>query len=385
MIMCENGLEWRQGHHFNLAVGVRAELARRGVPLMILSHVALEPALCAELDATPRFEESPYKNLMEVSRGNQIRSWLLAGSKFAAGLRRSEIRSGDVVLVLTTRPAELLGLAGWSWTRLRRPRAIVLNFMTDDSRPGRTFTRPAVVRLLYRLGFVLLGLRVGRRRLLLTCASESLASSLGRQLHAHVIVSPVLKSYPEAPAPRDGGNPVIGFLGTPRDDKGADLLERIIDGCAESLPGARVVAQLPSWFPGPARSWPDNVDVAPPGLDHEGYFDLLSQLDLVVLPYRTDLFGDMVSGVFAEAVAYGAATVVPAQSWMAMMIQRGRAAGVVFEEFDVTAIVGAIAVAEDKLDDLRRQAASLRTPWRAEQSISGYFEQLMAELARRGA
>jgi len=415
MVLCESGLASREGHHFNMVVGVRAELARRGVPLTVLSNVAVAPELCAELDAIPLFELDPYSSLVALTRDRQIQSWLRAGSKFTAALRRTEIRSGDVVLVFTARPAELLGLAGWSWTRWRLPRAIVLNFMTDDSLPARTFTPPGLVRVLYRFGATLLRLRVGRQRLVLTCASELLAASLERQVHHDVIVSPELISYPAEPvrgrgtevgsdpaertrqggtevgsdpaepARQDSGNLTIGFLGTPRHDKGGDLLTSVIEGCAFWLPDARVVVQWPWYLRGPPQGWPDNVHPVPVGLDQHRYLDLLQELDLVVLPYRTDAFGDMTSGVFTEAVGYGAVTVVPAKSWMATMIQRGRAAGVAFEEFNVTGIVGAIAIAATNIDQLRRQAATLQAPWRAEQSISSYFDQLMGELERRGA
>jgi GT2 family glycosyltransferase/glycosyltransferase involved in cell wall biosynthesis len=383
MVLCENGLASHQGHHFNLVVGVKTELARRGVPLSVLSHVEVEPEVRAELETTPVFELSPYTNLMGRSRGRQVRSWLIAGQSFASGLHRSEIRTGDVLLVLTARPAELLGLGAWAWSRRRLPRAIVLNFMTDDFRPARTFASPALVGLLYRCGFALLRLRVGRGRLLLTSASESLAASVGRRLDTHVTVSPVLKAYPPSPLRPEASEPTIGFLGTPRSDKGEDLLARVIDACAVWLPDARVVAQVPADFATPPRGWPDNVHLAPTGLDRDSYYELLGQLDLVVLPYRREQFGDMVSGVFSEAVACGAATVVPAGSWMATMIERGHAAGLTFQDFDVTSILGAIATAEDRLDDLRRQAASLQVAWRAEQSISSYVDQLMAELGRR--
>lgn len=385
MVLCENGLASRQGHHLNLVVGIRAELARRGLPLTVLSHVNLDPKIAAELEALPVFERTPYASLSSGGRGRQILSWLVAAKCFTAGLRRVELGPDDVLLVMTVRPAELAGLDAWSWTRRRLPRAIVLNFMTDDRRPARTGTSPALVRVLYTLSFALLKLRVGRRRLLLTCASERLAAPLSAQLHERVSVSPVLHSYSPGPArpaePRAAESPTIGFLGTPRPDKGEPLLAELIDACAQSLPRARVVAQVGADFAGPPGGWPENVQLMPVGLEHDRYQELLSQVDIVVLPYVLDQFGDMVSGVFSDAVASGAVAVAPAGSWMATMIERGRAAGVVFDQFAVSAIVGAAVQAADDLEELRRQAASLRAPWRAEQSISAYFEQLLGELS----
>ncbi len=383
IVLCANGLAHRMGHDFNLAAGMREELAARGIPLTVLSNVEIEPVLRSELDAVPAFDTTPYHSLTAASRRRQVPACLRSAWRFAVGLRRAGIRSHDLVFVPTARPAEILGLAGWSWTNRQRPGAVVLNLMTDDFCVPMTCTPRRVVQLLYRLGLGLLRLRLGRARLLLTTASESLASSFGTLTGERVAVAPMIKAYPPPWDRTDNSTPTIGFLGTPRRDKGVGLLPRIVETCARSHPAFRIVVQLPEAVRGPAGGWPANVEVLPVGLDRERYFHLLTRLDLVVLPYDRSRFGNMVSGVFAEAVASGAATVVPAGTWMAAMLESGRGAGVVFDDFSVPAIAGAVSRATRKLDLLQSQAAKMRDPWRANQSISAYLEQLFRELDHR--
>ncbi len=112
-IACENGLRDRQGHHFNIASEMKEELARRELPLVILSHVAIEPSVRAELGAVPIFKTTPYDSLSPSFRGRQISSFLRSARRFAASLARVEIARDDVILVVNARAAEILGLSIW--------------------------------------------------------------------------------------------------------------------------------------------------------------------------------------------------------------------------------------------------------------------------------
>src|SRR5262249_24489905 len=154
----------------------------------------------------------------------------------------------------------------------------------------------------------------------------------------------------------------------------------LLDALAHALPSARIVVQMPETLAGRAATWPSNVEVLANGLDRRQYFELLHRTDLVVLPYDARVFGAMVSGVFAEAVACGRATVVPAQTWMAEMLQSGRGAGVVFDHFSVESILHAIESALADLDRLRIRAGQAIGPWRASQSLGAYVDRLLNDL-----
>ncbi len=110
----------------------------------------------------------------------------------------------------------------------------------------------------------------------------------------------------------------------------------------------------------------------------------MRRLDLAVFPYDLRRFGVMTSGVFADAVSAGAATVVPSGSWMAGIVESGRAAGVTFDQFSVDGIAGAVARAVDDLERLQANAASTREAWRVEQGLATYVDRLLLELTARG-
>lgn len=143
----------------------------------------------------------------------------------------------------------------------------------------------------------------GSARLCLTSASGLLAASLTRLAGDQVVVSPMLHDYPAAPRAEDEIC-TIGFLGSPREDKGRRLLARVAQACAFARPDAQVVVQVPASFVDrPPEGWPANVEELPVGLERTAFWELVTRLDLAVLPYDMRTFGMMTSGVFADAVA----------------------------------------------------------------------------------
>ena len=116
IVLCENGLIDSQGHHFNLAAGLKEELAARDIPLAVWAHVAIDPRFREELGATATFEWSPYDPFTSRTRSGHIRRFLVGARKFGSALVRGDLRPDDVLLITCARPAEILGIA----TSLRR-------------------------------------------------------------------------------------------------------------------------------------------------------------------------------------------------------------------------------------------------------------------------
>ncbi|MBV9310103.1 MAG: glycosyltransferase [Solirubrobacterales bacterium] len=381
IVVCENGLGNSEGHHFNVAAGIREELARRDVESKILTHLSIDSSLCAELAAIPVFDTTPYDSLMPRTRGHQLRACFRTARRFAHALSQVEITEHDVLLVLVTRPAEMLGLCMWSAGEDILPGAVFLNFMTDDLNAERTATPVWMVRLLYRLGFALLKRRFTETKLVLSGESGLLCSAIARLAAAPVNTAPMLHgSPPVVPSRVEGAPRTIGFLGSPRPEKGARLLGSLVEACALACQETQVVVQLPEGFSGrPGDGWPANVQELPVGLSRESFYELLGRLDAVVLPYDRSTFGTATSGLFADAVSIGAVTVVPAGTWMSSMLERGAGAGVVFEQFGVDSIVRAVSAALAEIEHLLERAASKRAAWRTEHGAAAYVDWLLEE------
>src|SRR5262249_29616429 len=159
-----------------------------------------------------------------------------------------------------------------------------------------------------------------------------------RVLGESVSTFPIPKGY--RPALLDDSRPrtapVVGILGHSRPDKGFALVPEIVARC----PYLRFFVQVtpddaePLWQDRAARMRPAGNGITGRGaFDAESSDALLSRVDIVLLPYDAAQSPLRSSGVFAEAVAAGKVTVVPADTWMSMHLAADRAAGVVFDAF----------------------------------------------------
>ncbi|MFM8273154.1 MAG: glycosyltransferase [Gemmata sp.] len=133
----------------------------------------------------------------------------------------------------------------------------------------------------------------------------------------------------DAPAPSASGPLRVLFLGDLRDEKGFALLPSLVramggDGRVRFVvPGAlhpeerepkmlAALAELET-YPESQVERPFREGFVPP----DDYYRLLASADIVLCPYDATAYRARSSGVFAEAVAAGKPTVVPAGTWMA--------------------------------------------------------------------
>jgi glycosyltransferase involved in cell wall biosynthesis len=127
-----------------------------------------------------------------------------------------------------------------------------------------------------------------------------------------------------------------------------------------------------------------NVEAVAVGLDRSAYYELLRRADVAVQPYEAPPYRRMSSGIFAEAVAFGCAGVVPAGTWMARMVTEGRGAGLVFDRLDPESVTAAVRSAVAGLAELRPRAEAAVGPWRATQNVGLYFDRLADDLGAAG-
>ena len=99
------------------------------------------------------------------------------------------------------------------------------------------------------------------------------------------------------------------------------MLHALVERLAQATPTARFVVQ--GLAAAPALP---NVEGLATGVDRDSYYELLRQADVVVQPYEAAAYPASVVRIFAEAVAFGCAAVVPAGTWMARMVAEGRGA-----------------------------------------------------------
>lgn len=183
---------------------------------------------------------------------------------------------------------------------------------------------------------------------------------------AHMIARPV----------RNENDPItIAYLGEPRDEKGFPWLPDLVDALREEYLmscKARFVIQAnvsqPQYNPHsmPAlnrlkRQTKLGVDlVGQRGpLSPEEYFELVSRADIVLLPYSRGAYRARTSGALGEALAAGAAVVVPEDTWLADQLPPG--CGETFETFGD--FVAAVKQILDEFESYSSAARRYRPLW----------------------
>jgi glycosyltransferase involved in cell wall biosynthesis len=198
---------------------------------------------------------------------------------------------------------------------------------------------------------------------------------------------------PPAP-PRTSTDPVrVLFLGDLRDEKGFTKLPSLVRALCtgggvqfvipgalhaeeQSLPMRTALADLES-HPAEVVARPYRDGFIPA----EDYYRLLAAADVVLCPYDAGAYRARSSGVFAEAVAAGKPTVVPAGTWMA----REQPPGTGGTYTDTNELLTALERVCRNLARYLAAAERARAGWRARHSPAALVEQLLCEPPRRGA
>jgi glycosyltransferase involved in cell wall biosynthesis len=154
--------------------------------------------------------------------------------------------------------------------------------------------------------------------------SQAVADRLEPRLRAHVVYCPVELDVPEVPAPwpqRNGGGPIVGFVGRIEPRKGPLDLARAAAAIHAGAPGARIVLigddpydSAPEYAARVKAA--EGVEFVPWVADGAA---VMRHLDVLVAPSRQEPFGT----VLAEAMAAGTPVVATRVGGLAEVVADG--------------------------------------------------------------
>jgi glycosyltransferase involved in cell wall biosynthesis len=176
--------------------------------------------------------------------------------------------------------------------------------------------------------------------------------------------------------PRKPGTPLrVAYLGQARDEKGFPWLPGLVQRLADDYIRPRRASFLiqsnvsqPEFNPQSVQALRQLRSIASEGVElltpdaplpPADYYRLVSQADLVLLPYLSERYRACTSGVLAEALAKGVPAVVPAGTWMAHQLPPG--GGETFETFE-SFVTGVRRILDD-YDSYRVRTEAHRPSW----------------------
>lgn len=182
---------------------------------------------------------------------------------------------------------------------------------------------------------------------------------------------------------------IVSFLAGSRLERGAGLMPDVVKQCTPL--GVRFLVQLTDTegadpeLVASLRSLRDRADVEfhDGVLPRDEYNDWIAQ-SVVLLPYDAARYQSRSSGVYIEAMCFGAPVIVPAGTWMAEEVSR-LGNGLVFEDYSAASIAKCIARAQAELPALRGRAAACAAEYRRDQGGDRFIDTLETLFATGGS
>jgi glycosyltransferase involved in cell wall biosynthesis len=112
-------------------------------------------------------------------------------------------------------------------------------------------------------------------------------------------------------------------------------------------------------------------------LSQYDYNQILSQLDIVVLPYRPDNFAAKTSNIFSEAIGLGKIVIAPLETLMGKILKK-LGIGIAYFPYSSEALSKGIVEALTHYDVLRRRSYAASDQWRKENSSGAFLGRLLA-------
>ncbi len=370
LVVIDNTLTDRVGHHFNYTLSLKNECERRGTPFHALVNQGAADDICRELSARGVFARGIHQaadNPYPADWGNLRTTYdfLSANDVFArelaAGLQ-GLATVNDVVFLPNATPRQILGLAALIATkpayRLLRYNVLLRYSTYIGFGPihDRKVTQDKVNAEWYELSLQRLIAADTGGVVKLSSDSVGLAEEFSAMAKRPVSVLPIPHTHDQPPAVPPAGMPAkpagrtrIVFLGDARDEKGFELLPAVVRACAADK-SVEIVIQgyvsshyhyrMMSVIEELSRLKLPNLHLLDRSLSGAEYQWLLQSSDIVLLPYDCGTYRARTSGPFVEAICAGKTVIVPEGSWMSGQLGKS-GAGVTFKSGNVQDLVRA--------------------------------------------
>jgi glycosyltransferase involved in cell wall biosynthesis len=404
ILVLQNGLKSRSTHFYNESLAWRRLCKARDIPCHIVAHRQAPRELLDELGAVAGFPAGPDASFYIDDKGTRGRPQEMMEQVFADVCVRAfgdRIRADDMVVVPYARVPELGGLARWlaQLPAGQRPFVVVLLHRPEeewrvDATRQRIVGDPGPMReAAARLD------ALATRGLLVLATNAPLAGILRSALAMDVTLCPPLYSYrfqehwfathgqDERPSLR-GRSFDLGLLGQMRPEKGGAVALDGIKSVLARRQGLQVAmhvrddeAEVSAASQIAAAPGQGNVTLLTGEMSHDEFLLAIGACRIIVLPYDPQRYRARLSGPLVEAAAWGRPVIVPADTWMADMVSRGRVAGVVYPSHNAAEMCRAMLAALDGYETLAAQAREAAVTWRAERSIDKALDLMLARRA----
>jgi glycosyltransferase involved in cell wall biosynthesis len=365
VIVVDPNLRDTLGHYLQYDAAVVKGLRAVGAQPILLAHRAVLSGITNVLGAQPAFRDDIWTGSGRGGPWSTAKANFRFLSDLLHAVRRQHLGPHVVCFVhsfvnrqffaLVLLPLLLIGRRSWGFIYLFRYQA--------DFYHGR----------LARFSFRLLALLARWRSVRLASDSNRLAADLQAltRLPVELLPIPHVPPFAEPRAASHDRRCHFVSLGNARDEKGILEIFAAIRWLRDNdqLQDCRFTLQCNDATPEVTAAVTAFRDLNLPGcrllfsaLATVAYYDLLSQADIVLLPYWRSIYASRTSGVFMDALSAGKPVVVTENTWMADQLAR-HGAGLLCGDRDPVVLGRAIMAARERRADLVARATERRAAW----------------------
>lgn len=374
-------------HQYAWARALALAAQRRGYRVEMLTALHIEHSVIDEfaglgIAVLPTFSAYPPLAPRVVKQG-------VGAENYWRGLRYlyQQARPGDVALTMSG-TIEYGAVAASAAARRELPCPLVMQFFTwDHFTPQTVATR--ILHRGFKAGAVAAMRHAKSASFLPVGQTRAIANFIGSQLGRSVASLPFPLDWSVlGRPPREEREPVVGYLGSARAEKG---FPAFVDGVTAATPTPSIFAQT-FRIPGdedPAH--PGRVErlracgatIVDHGLRGAAFAEAFARVDVLVLPYRAAEYAHRNSSLLAEALGLGRVVVAPRGTWLGATLEL-EGLGVTYEAGRSDGLKRAIEDAVIRHDELRDAAEAAAERWRIEHSPDGYVDRLLQIVSREG-
>ena len=368
----ENNLREYLGHFFNMTFGLKQGFEESGQKCHVVINNDASESVKLELNGMPFFPDLSWPS---QQKKNSKEAMMHYGSRYADALNKIPAPDSEDWLVVTTAfQDQIFGVAEFlkGIPRQSRPRVLFyLHWSTWDDNSQRI---EAWIEACRRLAEV-----ASTDRYVLAVQNDELRDSFIRTINVPTVKWPVPMYYGRRQELQDRRNqtyPCVSVLGRNLERKGCNLLPGIIARVKLKLPRTRFTIQATRARQNLLRIMP-GVEIVKGGSDMEDHLATFQRTDVLLSPYRKEIYVDRTSGLFMEGAAFGCVHVVPAGTWLSQQIVEKKAVGKVFEEYTASSIASTLVETLNNLEELATIAPACADYWWEHQSTSAFVRRLL--------
>ncbi|MDF3983892.1 hypothetical protein P3W24_18265 [Luteibacter sp. PPL201] len=374
MIDSSLAASYHRGHPEHFATGFAESCVRKGHPARVICHKRHFADFSCAVPVVPALSASLHDRSSNDEYDGGLDDFHVFESRFVEDLLASgeTVSAGDLILMPTASARELAGLGKWL-CHLGTPVRVAAIFHWGNARSLNAGTLDAA--LMRRAGRSIKAARPVEVRY--TATTVELARALSGPLDQKVDLTTSLTFLGAmSRKPRQSERKRIGILGGARREKGEDIIRDLIGRALADRHDIEFVVQdhrVPQGDPSMLAPESPRVTLLGGWLDEDDMQEICGTLDLAVLPYERQFYGDAVSGVFTLMSGFGVPCIVPSGTWMSRRIQEGEAAGIVYHGDDAQAVHAALVEALDTLGPLQNASAEKVPQWRSKYSAESWI------------